>query len=427
MSVKDLATRNNVILSLVILIITGIVIYYVYDYIRKLIHKAHNEPILIKDYRNAKAPIGFSSKDLLPSHNAYDATYMIWLNVNDTNWHSNGSKHILNKGGDVTVTMSAKYNNIEVFVKKDDGDILAIKIENFPLQRWFHLVIVNTKQSCEIYVDGELYTSRVINGSIKSHSNSDLGITQNGGFGGFISHLRYYNRVVLPQEIKLIYSKGPKPFTILDLSKLVKKLTPKFNIIIGDYNLVDGLMAFKKDYLNPLADGITETVGIIDNAVNTAAGDLPSVSSSSNEPIDWGYDKVKKQIPTCLKECNGIIPLISELKQLQKISETGTHKEKKTLEDRGMMLGKSMCEKVTNCPSACNDVDAEGAPLVTGVSSARDQYLGICAMMNAMNSGQLMSPSTNAPPREIPVTRALDEKMNFSSSSIPSSDPVLMS
>ena len=97
MSITDLATRNNIIASIITIIIIALIIYYVYDYIRKLIHNAHNEPILIKKIKNAKAPITFSAKDILPAHNAYDGTYMIWLNVNDTNWNSGNKKHIFNK------------------------------------------------------------------------------------------------------------------------------------------------------------------------------------------------------------------------------------------------------------------------------------------------------------------------------------------
>ena len=276
MSITDLATRNNLISAVVIILIIGLIIYYIYNSIRKMIYNAHNEPILIKTIKNAKAAVTFSSKDLLPAHNSYDGTYMVWVNVNDTNWNNTRKKHIFNKGTDINVVMEHKHNNIQVDVRKEDGDMITIKVENFPLERWFHLVIVNTQQSSEIYIDGELYTSKVINGSIKSHSNSDLSITKHGGFGGFVSQFRYYNRVVLPKEIKKIYSKGPRPFNILDLSKLVKSYVPKINldVKVGDWSakdfIVGELSSLKKDFINPALDKTNNILGSIDQTITNA-------------------------------------------------------------------------------------------------------------------------------------------------------------
>ena len=382
MPITDLATKNNVIFSLVIIIITGLIIYYIYDYIRKLIHNAHNEPILIKGFKNAKAPLTFASKDLLPAHNAYDGTYMIWLNVNDTNWNSDKSKHIFNKGNDVSVTMSAKYNNIEVIVKQEDGDIISIKIQNIPLQRWFHLVVANTKQSCDIYIDGELYTSRVINGSIKSHSNSDLSITQNGGFGGLISHLRYYNRVVLPKEIKKIYSNGPNPYTILDLSKLVKKLTPKLtgDLKIGDWSAKDFITGqyndIKNDIVTPLVDGTANALGDVDNAVDNIAGDAQTTTGEQGIDVTWGYGPGKT--PTCFQKCDGAAAPLAKLTQ----HVTDIMAGKPPTRDKFKADAIEACNVLKSCPGACADVTEAGTPVGnSGEASIKEDVVKMCQTM----------------------------------------------
>ena len=375
MSITDLATRNNIIASIITIIIIALIIYYVYDYIRKLIHNAHNEPILIKKIKNAKAPITFSAKDILPAHNAYDGTYMIWLNVNDTNWNSGNKKHIFNKGTEVSVVMEERQNNIHVDIRKEDGDMISIKIENFPLQRWFHLVIANTKQSSDIYIDGELYISKVINGSIKSHSNSDLSVTKNGGFGGFISHLRYYNRPVLPREVKKIYSKGPKPFNILDLSKLIKKHVPKLDldIKVGDWSAKDFIKdewnAAKKDFIDPLLDETDNVLGSVDNAVDNVTGDPTSTESS----ITWGYGPDKT--PTCFQKCSGAAPSLVKFTQNMK----GMLNGKPPPRDKFKADTTELCNALKSCPGACADVTETGTPVGnSGDKSIADDYNKIC-------------------------------------------------
>ena len=60
MSITDLATRNNLISAVVIILIIGLIIYYIYNSIRKMIYNAHNEPILIKTIKNAKMGLNLS-------------------------------------------------------------------------------------------------------------------------------------------------------------------------------------------------------------------------------------------------------------------------------------------------------------------------------------------------------------------------------
>ena len=386
MSVKDLATRNNILMSVIVMVIIGLIIYYIYDYIRKLIHDAHNEPILIKDVKNAKAAITFSAKDIMPAHNAFDGTYMIWLNVNDTNWNSGSKKHIFNKGTDISVIMEESQNNIQVDVRKEDGDMITIKIENFPLHRWFHLVIVNTKHSSEIYIDGELYTSKVINGSIKSHANSDLSVTKGGGFGGFVSQFRYYNRSVLHTEIKKTYSKGPQPFTILDLSKLVKRYVPKLDITVGGESAWDYLKGswaeIKKDVIDPVAN-------TLDGAANKMAG---GEAEGVGAPIIWGYGP--NSIPTCYQSCEGAgeamtaaMTVFEEIQATEEVMKNGgdpppIDEMRQTIDDL-FTKAQSACSVIGDCPSACSNVNMEGGESTPAASLGAQARTG-CGQLPTM-------------------------------------------
>jgi len=298
---KEIASTSNVFKTITILIIFSVIIYYIYKYIKDTIRSVNEEPILIKKIKNAKAALTFQGKDIMHSPNAYDSTYMVWLNVNDTNWKNGSNKHVFNKGYEIQVTMAPKKNNLDIIVKKEDGGIINFLVENFPLERWFHLGVVNTMQSAEVYIDGELYQSKVINGNIHSQVESDLSVTRNGGFGGFISSFRYFNRSLRSLEIKRIYSKGPEPFQLIDLSDFIKKYTPKMDldIKVGDWSAREFVSKeideIKKDYINPLLN--------IDDLPGTDEPPTP-------EEIKYIFDRTmnKKVDPECmnsLEQCGG--------------------------------------------------------------------------------------------------------------------------
>lgn len=88
-----------------------------------------------------------------------------------------------------------------------DDDCITLK--NVPLGRWFHLAVVAKNQTAEVYVDGSLQESKVLPGSVENN-NGDLYVTQDGGFKGLLTQLRYFNHDVNHMKIRDIYTCGPE-------------------------------------------------------------------------------------------------------------------------------------------------------------------------------------------------------------------------
>lgn len=94
-------------------------------------------------------------------------------------------------------------------------------IHNIPIQRWLHIALVLHNKTLDVFVNGKLRRScQYENPPVIQ--NGDLHITDRGGFRGYLGNLRYYNRIISPEQIFSIYNKGIKDPSYLD--QLKKKL-----------------------------------------------------------------------------------------------------------------------------------------------------------------------------------------------------------
>jgi len=113
--------------------------------------------------------------------------------------------------------------NIETVDPRINKDILVndsntVIVENIPLQRWFHLVIVTSETAMEVYVDGKLYRTIVLK-SLPKTNGMPLFVNMNGGFDGMINELRYYPYPLRYIDVYNMYSRGPTPFYFMYLLK----------------------------------------------------------------------------------------------------------------------------------------------------------------------------------------------------------------
>jgi hypothetical protein len=94
----------------------------------------------------------------------------------------------------------------------------SIIVENIPIQRWFHLVIVINETAVEVYIDGKLYKTTVLESLCRTNS-FPLYVNINSGFDGLINELRYYPYPLKPMDVYAMYSRGPTPFYFMYLFK----------------------------------------------------------------------------------------------------------------------------------------------------------------------------------------------------------------
>ena len=82
-------------------------------------------------------------------------------------------------------------------------------VDDFPLQKWVHVVVCQYNQVLDIYVDGRLRSSCVMPG-FPAIVQEDLVISPDGGFSGMISKVEYTNSMLSAKDVYDIYSQGPE-------------------------------------------------------------------------------------------------------------------------------------------------------------------------------------------------------------------------
>lgn len=112
-------------------------------------------------------------------------------------------------------------------LENDDG--ISNTIKNVPLNRWTHIAIVVSEHSTNVYVDGYLNSSNALKTHVKNNTG-DLFVTNFGGFGGMLTHLKYFDTAISSQRILGIAQRGPDPWEFPDLAKLAQKYKPKFDL-----------------------------------------------------------------------------------------------------------------------------------------------------------------------------------------------------
>lgn len=140
------------------------------------------------------------------------------------------------KLGGNTKTMNPFENKM---ILMDDNS--CIVVENIPLQRWFHLVVVVNTSSVEVYVDGKLYKTLVLQSPVKLNSSA-LYSGLNDGYDGMINELRYFPYSLRYIDVYNMYTRGPTPFYFMYMfrgkselyDKHLKDLANSMNEVAGD-------------------------------------------------------------------------------------------------------------------------------------------------------------------------------------------------
>lgn len=93
--------------------------------------------------------------------------------------------------------------------EKDQVTYDECQVDDIPLQKWTHIVVSLFNNNADVYIDGKLRKSCFLKGYPKPNL-SDLHITANGGFNGFLSNIKYANLAMKQSDAYGLYQEGPK-------------------------------------------------------------------------------------------------------------------------------------------------------------------------------------------------------------------------
>jgi hypothetical protein len=104
----------------------------------------------------------------------------------------------------------------EAAVKETDADRKAFEdscgkcvVQDFPLQKWVHVVVCQYNQVLDIYVDGKLRSSCVLPG-FPDVVQENLVLCPDEGFSGMISKVSYSNTIYTAKDVADLYREGPE-------------------------------------------------------------------------------------------------------------------------------------------------------------------------------------------------------------------------
>lgn len=162
-------------------------------------------------------------------------TITFWLWVNDLLYREREFKEILTKSNNnLSIGIGPRNNNNmqqqfndgfvpsqnKLFVNiKNNSDIQTLELDDFPIQKWLHFAIVVDNRNVDLFMNGELLKSMVLDSPHKLEENVEMIINPNGGFDGNISNINVYNYALNQSEIISSLKDGPITLGIWDRVK----------------------------------------------------------------------------------------------------------------------------------------------------------------------------------------------------------------
>tara|TARA_B110000208_G_scaffold51501_1_gene67674 strand:+ start:37567 stop:38814 length:1248 start_codon:yes stop_codon:yes gene_type:complete len=112
-------------------------------------------------------------------------------------------------------------------------------ISNIPVQRWVHIGIVLVNKTVDIYLNGSLNRSCILD-NIPILNKGNIYINQYGGFKGTLSDLLYQNHALSSYEIYKLYKAGHNTFDLAAAAfSAIPKVKLNVNIDIGGGSLIE--------------------------------------------------------------------------------------------------------------------------------------------------------------------------------------------
>jgi len=230
----------------IIIIVLGLVgLYYLYGY---LFGAAAATTVIISKQQSAKldpsAPIIVPSAAMPPLYSGGEFSVSTWVYINDWTYRNGYNKAILSIGGPtidtlriylagqkptlhVRVNTSQGLDGTKLSNKNSKGGLFTTlqtdsgmldttancDVPNIEFQRWVCVVVAINGKTCDVYMDGKLVRSCVLDNYFNVDSAYALTVGEAGGFGGNINTTTMYGYALSPDIVYANYMAGPMPVT----------------------------------------------------------------------------------------------------------------------------------------------------------------------------------------------------------------------
>jgi hypothetical protein len=211
-----------------------------------------NDPYLIKGMVDAKQmqiipqdPTLDNSITLVRSTNEEEGiefTYSTWIFIDDLEYNKGSYRHIFHKGNDninyngQTPGMNGPNNGPGLYIAPNTNSLVVVMntfntitnkvtIPDIPINKWLNIIIMVENRNLDVYING-LLTRRLALDGVPRQNYGDVFVAMNGGFSGYISELRYFNKTLGTSKIQSIVDNGPN--LKMNGTSTITEATPRY-------------------------------------------------------------------------------------------------------------------------------------------------------------------------------------------------------
>ena len=155
-------------------------------------------------------------------------TWSVWIYIDDFNYTRDEYKHVFHKGNnninldetsDRPVGLNYPNNAPGLYITPDINNLLVIMntfdvineevlVKDIPINKWVNVIIrVDKNNQLDVYINGVLTKRHMLKG-IPKQNYGDVYVSQNGGFSGYTSCLRYFDSAIGTNKIQSIIDSG---------------------------------------------------------------------------------------------------------------------------------------------------------------------------------------------------------------------------
>jgi len=235
---KDFLQSNSIIAKIAFLVL--IFVLFIFSLrlgmtLLSWIFSGRTSPILIDGMIDSKQmsviPQNPSSNGYIPikrSSNKKDGiefTWSTWIFIDDLTYKQGQYKHVFHKGNDsINISTEPKginfpnnapglyigpnTNNIVIILNTFTNITEEIVIDNIPVKKWVNIIIRCNGNIVDVFINGTLARRHILKGVVKQNYG-DVYVSMNGGFDGYTSSLRYFDKAIGTSRIQSIISDGP--------------------------------------------------------------------------------------------------------------------------------------------------------------------------------------------------------------------------
>lgn len=214
--IKNIDTKSRLFRGIIISLI--VVITLILYKLRQIRIYNKKNPVFFPDGKKATEEQVIPGNKIYNPVHGYEFTIFTWLYVNNIDYKYGAYKHVLTKGENQidiwnnrnqcpSMWLDPKENNISIVISTSKGNEY-VKIEDYPLRKWFSVAVVVRNMNVESYLNGKLHTTKTLSAKPKIN-NGDLYVNLDNGFDGLVGTVASFVTPLSPIEIVKRHSNGP--------------------------------------------------------------------------------------------------------------------------------------------------------------------------------------------------------------------------